>query len=114
MARIALVGDVEGIPLLLNRLRTDPALDRPRVNLKSEIPNPEEMGAITGLIEVAIGADSILPALAGSLATWAVSRRKHFTLKVNDISVAVWGSKHQEELLFEILAALEQVSDPGD
>ena len=107
MPTIGLDGDFQGLPLLTDWLRADGTLGRSRIRTISQRPNIESMGSLSDIIDVSVASGGILPALAASLATWATSRRRKFTLIVDGKSVEVTGSKRQDELVVEILDRLQ-------
>lgn len=55
---------------------------RAAVSLGSPARDREEMGWLTDVVSVAVGNGGAVTALAGSLATWLVSRRSHIKIKV--------------------------------
>ena len=106
MVQIAILGDVEGLPLLGSWLQLDPALDRSVIHVV-RAPIPEgTLGAVTDTLQVVLGSGSILPALAASISTWAISRRRKMTIAINGISVSVDGSRDADKLALEIVEKL--------
>ncbi|MFI9815898.1 effector-associated constant component EACC1 [Saccharothrix variisporea] len=56
---------------------------RGAVTLGAPDRDPEQMGWLTDVVSVAVGNGGAATALAGSLATWLVSRRSHIRIKVS-------------------------------
>jgi hypothetical protein len=104
----------EGISLLGDWLRSNPSLGRPKIEAVPPQPDVGEMGAIADTIQVALGSGSILPALAASISTWAVSRRRKMTINVNGHSVRVDGSKDPDKLAQDILEQLTKSNERGN
>jgi hypothetical protein len=103
---IALENDPEGLPLLMEWLKSDPELRRARLSRKASPPGEDEMGAVWDVIQVALGPESIVPALASSLSTWAISRRRTLRLRINGHTVDVSGSSDPDKLAAELAAKL--------
>jgi Effector Associated Constant Component 1 len=55
---------------------------RGAVALGAPARDPEEMGWLSDVVTAAVGNGGAVAALAGSLATWLVSRRSHVRIKV--------------------------------
>lgn len=82
------------------------------VTLGKPARHPEEMGWLTDVVSVAVGNGGAVTALAGSLATWLVSRRSHIKIKVSgpdgrstevDVKQARGNQADVEAMLREVL-----------
>lgn len=78
--------------------------------------DPQEMGWLTDVLGVAVGNGGAATALAGSLATWLVSRRSHIKIRVTgpdgrstevDVKQAKGNQADVEAMLREVLSEHE-------
>lgn len=110
MTLLAIEGDFDGLPLLANWLRGDPSVARLDRAVQGRSVDEEAMGAAAEVLHIVLQPGNPLPALAASLATYAVSRQRKFKLVVNGTQVEVSNAKHQDELILDILAELKRGS----
>ncbi|MDX3659143.1 hypothetical protein PV646_17695 [Streptomyces sp. ID05-26A] len=82
------------------------------VSLGQPERSPQEMGWLTDVLSVSVGNGGAVTALAGSLATWLVSRRSHIKIKVTgpdgrstevDVKQAKGNQATVEAMLREVL-----------
>lgn len=85
---------------------------RGTVALAQAVRNPEEMGWLSDVVTVAAGNGGAVTALAGSLATWLISRRSHIKIKITgpngrsievDVKQAKGNQADVEAMLREVL-----------